>query len=155
MLDTPHPAASIKPHSVGDPQPSIGRGDVAASHSQIDAGARASLASSGSTGEAGASNLPTYGPPTSNNPCDAGGPLNSFDCDIARALSRGDIDGAKALQTARAQCNLAFEKLEPVFVPSDGQRVFWGMVARLEAGETTFIDATVTDLGNGRSTVSA
>ena len=101
-------------NSVGDPQPIIGRGDVAAS---------------------------IYGPPTTDNPCGAGGPVNRWECDIAAALRRGDADLAKSLQGARARINLAFGKLEPVFVPSDGQRVFWNMVARLEAGENTFIDA--------------
>lgn len=74
----------------------------------------------------------TYGPPSTTRMDGAGGPFNDWDCKIAAALRRGDPAAAKALQEARATFNIAFEVLEPVWVPTESQ-LHIGMMMRVAA----------------------
>ena len=64
-----------------------------------------------------------YGPLTTSRMDGAGGPHNRWDCEIAAAHRRNNPLLARRLQEARAKWNVAFEVIEPVWVPTDSQRV--------------------------------
>jgi hypothetical protein len=73
-----------------------------------------------------------YGPFITHRMDGAGGPHNEWDAKIAAAHRRGNPQLAKRLLGARARINLTFQILEPVWIPTDHQRV---MLA-LRAGTT-------------------
>lgn len=75
-----------------------------------------------------------YGPPTTRSPRGAGGPFNDYDCMIRRAKARGDHEQAAALQLVRAQVHIGWRMLEPVWVPTPGQRAFYGLTANIRSG---------------------
>lgn len=98
--------------------------------SRIGAELPSQVAHGSPTGEAGASNLSTvYGPPITHRLEGAGGPANPWDNKIAAAHRRGNHLLAQRLQVARAKINLAFSHLEPVWIPTDSQRVMLGLLA--------------------------
>lgn len=70
-----------------------------------------------------------YGPLTTHRMTGAGGPFNSWDNRIANLRDRGQHEHAAALQAARAKFNVAFLLLEPVWVPTNGQRGMLGLQA--------------------------
>lgn len=79
--------------------------------------------------EAGHGASHRYGPPTTHRMEGAGGPFNKWDNDIAAAHRRGNHKLATRLQAARARINLSFGIQEPVWVPTDHQRVMLGLRA--------------------------
>jgi len=84
------------------------------------------------TAAAGTPNRCTFfGPPTTHSLEGAGGPFNEWDAKIAAAHRRGKPQLARQLQEARARVNIAFDHLEPVWVPTDHQRVMLGLRACL------------------------
>lgn len=85
-------------------------------------------------GEAGAPNRSKiHGPLTTSRMEGAGGPFNRWDIDIAAAKRRGNHQLAERLQAARARINLAFEQLEPVWVPTQHQRTMLALQAEAAA----------------------
>lgn len=81
-------------------------------------------------GAAAAPNRPTqFGPPTTHAPDGAGGPLNPYDREIRHWRAVGKPHLADGLQLARAMINRAFNQLEPVWVPTDGQLAIYSLRA--------------------------
>lgn len=129
METNPTPAASaalLPPFGAdaGDrPRNQAGDGGAPASHfagTSSTVLANAPGPTGGAVSSANASTI--FGPLTSHDMTAAGGPFNKWDCDIAAARRRGNHQLAKRLQEARARINIAFGRLEPVWVPSDSQR---------------------------------
>lgn len=83
----------------------------------------------GSAETAGEPIRPIQGPPTTTMRNGAGGPLSRWDNDIRAAKRRGNHQLAQRLQEVRANINLAFDVLEPVFVPAPSQRAMLALQA--------------------------